>query len=223
MKWRIIMRPKQKLPLILLLFLGGCATLPAGPSVNVLPTPGKSFETFRGEDATCRQWAEKQMGMPGQQTYDNSVATGAVAGTAIGAGLGAALGSASGHAGVGALIGAGFGLFAGTATGANAGQVGSRQAQRRYDNSYLQCMYSFGNQLPGSRLYQGAPVPPPVTAPAPAPPMAQANISPPDLPPPAPETIFLPGQDPILPEVYLEQSRDILPALASQERGFRLS
>ena len=34
--------------------LGGCATMPAGPSVMVLPDPGKSFEEFKSDDAVCR-------------------------------------------------------------------------------------------------------------------------------------------------------------------------
>src|ERR1700681_668008 len=96
---------KKVTPLLLLLVLSGCATLPTGPSVRVLPAQGKPFETFQTEDATCRQWAGQHLGSA-QQTYESNVATGAVAGTAIGAGLGAALGSASGHAGAGAAIGA---------------------------------------------------------------------------------------------------------------------
>ncbi len=132
-----------------LIVVGGCATLPTGPSVMVLPAPGKSFGTFRTEDATCRQWATQQLGTSPQQTYQNNVAAGAVAGTAIGAGLGAAVGSASGQAGKGALIGAAGGLLVGASAGSNAGQVYGRVAQRRYDNAYVQCMYSYGNQVPG--------------------------------------------------------------------------
>ncbi len=131
------------------LIVGGCATLPTGPSVTVLPAPGKSFDTFRTEDATCRQWAKQQLGMSPQQTYEKNVATGAAAGTAIGAGLGAVVGSASGQAGEGAVIGAVSGLLVGASAGSNAGQVYGREAQRRYDNAYVQCMYSYGNQVPG--------------------------------------------------------------------------
>jgi hypothetical protein len=129
--------------------MSGCATVPTGPSVTVLPAPGKPFDVFRTEDATCRQWAQQQLGISPQQAYESNVATGAVAGTAIGAGLGAAVGSASGHAGEGALIGAAGGLLVGTSAGANAGQASGREAQRRYDNAYVQCMYSYGNQVPG--------------------------------------------------------------------------
>jgi len=161
-------------PYLLLLVLFGCATAPRGPSVNVLPAQGKPFDTFRAEDATCRQWAEQQVGKSSEEAYNNNVATGAVAGTAVGAGLGAALGSASGHAGAGALIGAASGLFVGTAAGSNSGQAYGRQAQRRYDNAYMQCMYSYGNQVPGYRprvvaVQTPPPPPPPEMAPEQAP------------------------------------------------------
>ncbi len=38
----------------------GCATVPSGPSVLVLPGPGKTFEQFQADDAFCRQWAGQQ-------------------------------------------------------------------------------------------------------------------------------------------------------------------
>ena len=187
-------------PVLLLASLTGCATLPTGPSVNVLPAQGKPFEVFRGEDATCRQWAEQQLGKPVQETYQQNVATGAVAGTAIGAGLGAALGSASGHAGAGAAIGAASGLLFGTAAGSSAGQGYGREAQRRYDNSYLQCMYSYGNQLPPQRRVAAA-APPVVVAPPPP-----ARILPPPQPAFAPE----PQDYPPPPEVYFERSPEFI-------------
>lgn len=197
------------LPLSLLLALGGCVTVPGGPSVNVLPAPGKSFEAFQREDATCRQWAERQLGAPTQEAVDQKVATGAVAGTAVGAGVGAALGSASGHAGAGALIGAASGLLLGTAVGSDSGQIYGREAQRRYDNAYLQCMYAYGNQIPGRTraavAQTVAPPPPPapapvVSAPAPPPPVLSSvevvqpppvNVQPePDLYP-APAEVYV--------------------------------
>lgn len=132
-----------------LLVVAGCATMPSGPSVRVLPAPGKTFEQFQAEDAICRQWAERQVGMTPQERADQNTATGAVAGTAIGGGLGAALGAAGGHAGTGAAIGAGTGLLFGTAAGASSGEASGYEAQRRYDNTYVQCMYAKGNQVPG--------------------------------------------------------------------------
>jgi hypothetical protein len=155
----------KSIALMVSLVCGGCATLPSGPSVNVLPGPGKSFDQFMAEDATCRQWAERQLGMSPQQTANQNAVSGAAAGTVIGAGAGALLGAASGHPGAGAAIGAGTGLLFGTAAGANSGELSGAEAQRRYDNTYVQCMYSKGNQVPGAmrraeRRYYLPPPPP---------------------------------------------------------------
>ena len=97
--------------------LVGCATIPSGPSVMVLPGSGKSFEQFQADDATCRQWASQQIGTAPQEAANQSTAKSAVAGTVIGAGLGAAIGAASGAAGTGAAIGAASGLLLGSAAG----------------------------------------------------------------------------------------------------------
>lgn len=132
-----------------LLLTAGCATLPAGPSVMVLPPAGKPFEVFQQEDAICRQWAAQRIGISPQDAANQNVAAGAVVGTAAGAGLGALIGSASGQAGAGAAIGAASGLFFGTALGADAARVSGWQAQRQYDIAYQQCMYSYGNSIPG--------------------------------------------------------------------------
>lgn len=189
---------RKHAPYLLLMVLCGCATLPAGPSVNVLPPQGKSFDTFRAEDATCRQWAEQQVGNPTQEAYDRNVATGAVAGTAVGAGLGAVVGSASGHAGAGALIGAASGLLVGTAAGASSGQVYGREAQRRYDNAYVQCMYTYGNKVPGYRTRAVAAPPRPVVA-APPPPPPTPVVVQAEVPPPPPEAV-----PDTAPEIYLD-------------------
>jgi hypothetical protein len=58
-----------------MLMLSACATMPTGPSVNVLPAPGKPFEVFAKEDGTCRQWAQSQIGNSTQDTYDKSAVT----------------------------------------------------------------------------------------------------------------------------------------------------
>lgn len=148
---------------LLLLVLGGCATIPTGPSVMVLPPPGKSFDQFQADDAICRQWAARQIGLSPQEVANQNTASGAVVGTAIGAGLGAAIGAAAGSAGTGAAIGAASGLLVGSASGANAGQVYGWRAQRQYDISYMQCMYAKGNEVPGttSRRVRRVPPPPP--------------------------------------------------------------
>jgi outer membrane lipoprotein SlyB len=157
---------KKTVALLAIMALTGCATLPTGPSVRVLPGEGKPFEQFQAEDAKCRDWASQQIGTSAQEVADQNTATGAVIGTVLGAGLGAAIGAASGNPGTGAAIGAGSGLLLGTAEGANAGQATGREVQRRYDNAYVQCMYANGNQVPkvshAPRRYYRTVVPPPV-------------------------------------------------------------
>jgi hypothetical protein len=170
---------------VTLIVLSGCATLPTGPSVQVLPGQGKTFEQFRADDAVCRQWAGEQIGISPQQTVNQNAATGAVVGTLIGAGLGAAIGAAAGNPGIGAAIGAGSGLLAGTASGANAGNVYGYEAQRRYDNTYIQCMYAKGNQVPGTVRYYR-----PRRKITPPPPPPDLNSVPPD---------YVPGNVPPLP------------------------
>ena len=166
--------------------MGGCATIPTGPSVMVLPSPGKPFDVFQAEDNMCRQWAQQRIGLTPQQTANQNTAAGAAVGTAIGAGLGAAIGAASGQAGAGAVIGAASGLLIGTSSGASSGEYYGYEAQRRYDMAYEQCMYAYGNIVPGVRSYYRVQrIPPP-------PPPSELNSAPPDLsephqvPPPPP-------------------------------------
>ncbi len=100
-------------PLLLLAALGGCTTLPTGPSVTVLPGTGATFETFRIDDSTCRQFAYEQVGgTTAQGAADQSMLRSAGAGAAIGAVAGAAIG---GHRDAG--TGAGLGLIVGSAAG----------------------------------------------------------------------------------------------------------
>jgi hypothetical protein len=152
------------LVLLSLLMIGGCATVPTGPSVMVLPSTDKPFEVFQAEDAACRQWAAQQIGLSPQQMVEKNTVSGAVVGTIIGAGLGAAIGSTTGDAGAGAAIGGASGLVLGTASGAESARVYGWEAQRRYDIAYMQCMYSKGNQIPGvvtrTRSIQTIPPPP---------------------------------------------------------------
>ncbi len=141
--------------------MGGCATVPTGPTVMVFPSPGKSFEEFQVDDALCRQWAAQRIGQTPQEVANQNTAAGAVIGTVVGAGLGAAIGSVSGSVGAGAAIGAASGLLIGTASGANAGQVYGWRAQRLYDIAYAQCMYAKGNDVPGMTTRRVRRVPPP--------------------------------------------------------------
>jgi hypothetical protein len=151
---------------LVFLMLAGCATLPSGPSVMVLPAPGKPFDQFQADDANCKWWASQQVGLTPQETINKNMASGAALGTLVGAGLGAAIGAASGNAGIGAAIGAGSGLLAGTISGADAGQGYQGETQRRYDIAYQQCMYAKGNQVSGAvqrspSNYGAMPPPPP--------------------------------------------------------------
>ena len=131
----------------LMIVVAGCATMPQGPSVMVVPAQGKPFPTFREEDANCRKWAEQSVGISPAEIRDQNTASGAGVGALAGAAAGALLGSASGHMGAGAAIGAGTGLLMGSAVGSDAGRVSGREAQRRYDIAYSQCMVSYGNQV----------------------------------------------------------------------------
>ena len=160
------------------LVLGGCAVMPSGPNVMVLPGPTKSFDQFQADQASCNAYAQNMLG-GAQQNADNAAVGSAIVGSALGAAAGAIIGSATGQAGQGAAIGAGTGLLFGGASGASTYGYSQYDAQRRYDMAYAQCMYARGNQLPGRAVaYRGPAVspypppnyPPPASAyPAPAP------------------------------------------------------
>jgi outer membrane protein OmpA-like peptidoglycan-associated protein len=114
-----------------------------------LPGTGKSFEQFENDDATCRQFAYNQMGgTTAQQAGQEAAVQSAVVGTVLGAAAGAAIGSATGDFGAGAAIGAGSGLIIGSAAGSGYAAGSYYEAQQRYDNAYLQCMYAKGNRVP---------------------------------------------------------------------------
>jgi hypothetical protein len=149
-----------------MVILSGCATVPTGPSVMVLPAPGKPFEVFQADEAVCRQWAFQQSGAHPSDTVNQNIANSAAVGALAGAAIGAAIGSTSGHAGSGAAIGAGTGLLGGAAAGSGPAYASGWQVQRRYDIAYQQCMYAKGNQIPGSQRPTGQPrrIPPPPPA-----------------------------------------------------------
>ncbi len=140
MKLRI---PKFFVPVVIF-SLSACTSIPTGPSVLVLPGAGKSFDQFRAEDYKCRQYAFAQIGgaTPNQASTTSGVGS-AIAGTALGAAAGAAFGG-----GKGAAIGAGSGLLAGSMAGIEAAQTSGYEAQARYDMSYIQCMFAYGNRVP---------------------------------------------------------------------------
>ncbi|WP_322629105.1 glycine zipper family protein [Halothiobacillus sp.] len=165
-----MMNPVQFLPIGLLLLLGGCATMPSGPSIMVLPGAGKNFEQFRADEYACRQYAHDSVaGINPNQTGVES----AVVGTAVGALAGAVIG---GNRGAG--VGAGDGLIVGSAVGSQNAQMSGYDMQRQYNNTYLQCMYAKGNQVPVNGRFSrqqrmndlSPPPPPPPGMPPPPPP-----------------------------------------------------
>ena len=181
--------------------LAGCATMPPGPSVLVMPGNGKSFDAFQADDSICRQWAQTRTGWNANQTVNENVVGGAIAGGALGAASGALIGAASGKVGPGAAIGAGAGLLGGAFLGATQAFPAGSEVQRRYDNSYQQCMYLKGNQVPANvqastrRLtrwaYPPPPPPPPayIQRPAPAAPSPGGYPPPPGGTPPPPPSL----------------------------------
>lgn len=147
------------------LALGACAVVPTGPSVMVLPGTGKSFDQFRYDDGSCRQYAFGQSGGVSTQDAANTAAVGStVVATALGAAAGAAFGG-----GEGAAVGAGVGLLTGAAVGTGTAQTSGYATQQRYDNAYIQCMYAAGHRVPvygmtpapRARSYYYPPPPPP--------------------------------------------------------------
>jgi hypothetical protein len=183
---------------VLALSLGACVVMPQGPSVMSLPGTGKNFDQFRTDDASCKQFANEQVGTSPQQAAENSAVASATVGAILGAAAGAIIDGPRG-----AANGAGVGLLMGSSAGASAANVTGRSAQRNFDNAFIQCMYAKGHRVPVSGKLTGAPALPPTaqyTPPAsttyapPAPPGAvqppRAAIPPPPLgmpPPPPPD------------------------------------
>ena len=166
--------------LLAVVALSACATIPTGPSVMVWPGPGKPFEVFQSEDAVCRQWASQQGGAQPGESANKTLAIGAVVGTILGAGLGAAIGAATGQFGAGLGIGAASGAILGTGVASGPASGAGWEVQRRYDNAYMQCMYSKGNQVPGAvGTYRRAVPPPPPPPPGYGPPPSSAYPPPP--------------------------------------------
>ena len=160
----------------LLGLLSGCAQMPTGPSVMVLPGSRMTFEQFRQDDYLCQQFASGQVGdsSANQAAADSQIGS-AIAGAALGAAAGAALGGGSG-----AAIGAGTGLVAGSMIGMGEGSRAAYATQEGYDNAYIQCMYAKGHRVPvtGRFLNEN---PAPMERPA-----VQIPPPPPGAPPPPP-------------------------------------
>ena len=148
------------------LALAGCVTVPTAPAVVALPGTAKSFDEFRADDVSCRQYAQYSLGPGAERVAADTAAANAAGGALLGAAAGAIIGSVTGQAGHGAAIGAGTGLLFGSAAGANAAGYSYYGMQRRYDMAYVQCMYARGNQVPSGRRYGPRPYGPPGGPPA---------------------------------------------------------
>lgn len=138
----LIMRRLFILPVVCT--LAACVNLPTGPSVMTLPGSGISFDQFRYDDYECREYAYQQVG---GRTPQQAAQSSGVESAAIGTGLGAAAGAAFGG-GSGAAIGAGTGLLMGGLIGSGTATASGYESQRRYDFSYIQCMYAKGHRVP---------------------------------------------------------------------------
>jgi hypothetical protein len=145
------------------LLLAACAQTPMGPTVQVLPAQGKSFEQFQYEQAGCKQYADQSVAGQSQNANQRAAGTAAI-GTLLGAALGAGIGAAAGNAGAGAAIGAGAGLAGGAGLGASTSSRTQLSIQDQYNNAYAQCMYAKGNLVPGYGPMTQQPPPPPPPA-----------------------------------------------------------
>ncbi|MFM6962567.1 MAG: glycine zipper family protein [Polynucleobacter victoriensis] len=131
----------------------GCASTPVGPSLTVMPAPGKPFDVFKNDDKECRDYAQNSLNTTADEIAAKNTAKTAVIGAALGAVAGAvANGGSSKNVGTGAAVG----LLGGAAMGATGGNDASKEVQRRYDIAYQQCMYSKGNQVPGYAIQKPA-------------------------------------------------------------------
>jgi hypothetical protein len=152
--------------LALIVSLGACVTPPVAPTIPVVPGPNKTFEAFSAEQSFCQQYASAQTAPQAYAANNQAVGT-ALLTTALGAGLGAAVGGGGwhGNAGRGAGIGAASGAVVGTALGASQAGFAQMSLQQQFDIMYGQCMYSYGNHVPGfspppgTPPYSGAPGP----------------------------------------------------------------
>ena len=134
--------------------LAGCAVLPAGPTVSVLPGSSVPFTVFQADDSACRSFAFSAVD-PNAPAIAG--AESAVGSALLGAAIGALFGAATGDAGAGAAIGGGTGLLFGSAVGADRANATAYYGQQRYNYAYVQCMYARGHRVPVSM----APVPAP--------------------------------------------------------------
>jgi outer membrane lipoprotein SlyB len=143
--------PRMAGTLAIVVSLGACVMPPTIPTIPVAPGPNKNFEAFSADQAFCQQYATAQTAPQAYATTNQAVGT-AILTTALGAALGGAIGG--GHAaGIGAASGAAFGMV----VGAGGSGFAQMSLQQQFDIMYGQCMYAYGNQVPGFSPPPGTP------------------------------------------------------------------
>jgi hypothetical protein len=146
---------QRSVAVALAVLLTGCVQNPLGPTVQVMPGRGKTFEVFQADNNACKQFAGQQVAGQADQANQRAAATGLLS-AALGAGVGGALGG-----GNGAAVGAAAGSTIGTGIGANDSANAQLGIQQQYDAAFSQCMYAKGEAVPGF-----APLsPPPISGP----------------------------------------------------------
>jgi uncharacterized protein YcfJ len=128
------------MPVGMSVLLAGCAQ-PLGPTVQVMPGQGHSFEAFQADQRVCSLAADAQTKPMVDRAAGMQLGS-AVIGTALGAGLGAAIGG-----GRGAAIGAGLGAIGGTGAAADQGNAYAGPIQDTYNTTYAACMAAHGDQI----------------------------------------------------------------------------
>lgn len=123
------------------LVMAGCAQVPIGPTVQVMPGSGKSYAVFQADQSSCTLAAQQRT--RGHVDASNNRAAGVIAASAL---AGAATSYAYGER-------ASVGAAEGGATGAViAGEMGANDQysiQRLFDMTYGQCMFARGHQVEG--------------------------------------------------------------------------
>ena len=80
--------------------LAACVPAQMGPTVQVMPGDGKSFDQFQADQTACKAYANDQIAGARKEANQQAVGT-----ALLGAALGAGLGAAGGNAGAGAAAG----------------------------------------------------------------------------------------------------------------------
>src|SRR5258708_36113893 len=142
-QWRKANGMRATATITVLGLVSGCVAAPSGPTVSVLPAPGKPVERFAEEAAYCKQFARQQVTGAPEQANDQVIAS-AVVGTVLGTALGGAIAG-----GQGAGVGATAGTLVGTGTASGNSAWAQMNGHQRFNIAYMPGMYANGNQVLG--------------------------------------------------------------------------